>query len=402
MKKVFVGISFLFFASFSAFAQKSDGKEVVSYITNSWSDNWSIGFSGGLQSILSSASDDKRGYDASTMVWNPTYELYSTKWLTPIVGMRFGFAYGNLSENRESSWMGGHYPVPENGWKDTYLYGSLMANVVNAAVGYSDKRRFGISPYIHAGYMRILDPEANIITGKKNKELYRDREVVLGPGVFSNISLTKRLDIVIDARASLVSGRFHSSKGSWVTMPSVTVGLQYAVRQGFWRTASNIESERDEALANALAARQEAEFMMDALAKAETRIASLEADLASATITSEVVTYKDLVAKTEAAALVVKYYINSDELNFSEEHHIGELVEKNGKDKVYTLTATFDSQSKDTQADTKLSYTRAYTIKNVLIKKYGVSEANIIVNPSICAERHVDGALDRCVIIEVK
>lgn len=388
-----------------AAATAQDRRAGETYITNQWFDNWSVGVSGGVQAVVSGTKEMNKGLDFNTAVYRPTFEVTTAKWFTPIIGVRFGFQGGMLDENREPEILHNHAPLADS-WKTSYMHASILWNVVNSIFGYKETRFLaGVSPYVHGGYYRIMGADVNYITGRKDGQWYRDREMALGVGFETTFRVFPRLDVVADLRGSFYSGRFHSDNGGIVLSPSLTVGVQYTLRKGFWRNATNIVEERDAAVASALQAKNDADFARQELNRASDKILELQADLAMATFTSEVIGHEALVARTDAADLVIKYYINSHEINFSEEHHLSELANdfKAAADgKKIHLTGTLDSLSQNVKDDTKLSYVRAYAVKNMLAGKYGVAEDSIVVNPSVASEKHIDGALDRSVIIEIK
>ena len=47
-----------------------------------------------------------------------------------------------------------------------------------------------------------------------------------------------------------------------------------------------------------------------------------------------------------------------------------------------------------------LSNARANNVKKILMKDFGVKEENIIIKATVVTDKHLDGALDRCVLIE--
>jgi outer membrane protein OmpA-like peptidoglycan-associated protein len=143
-----------------------------------------------------------------------------------------------------------------------YIHGDFLWNMSNAFGGYKEKRFWDFVPYVHAGFFRSY--------GVDNVD-FADNELAMGAGLIHNLRLARRLDLVIDMRATVVNGRVHGGDGVAI-LPTVTGGL--AVDLGwpeFTRTATIVG-----ALEVAFA--EQAAILETAVAALETANASLAAD----------------------------------------------------------------------------------------------------------------------------
>lgn len=392
------------------------------YLTNLWYDNWSFGAMGGVQALVSGTGEFNRGFDLGTAMPTASIEVFTTKWFTPTIGMRAGFQGGWLKENRTPVPLYDHYQIPAEGWTQSYAHVDLLWNVINTFSGYRMKRTVNVSPYVHGGYYRIIDRDANYFTGMKNGELYRDREMAVGAGLLTTVHLGAGIDAVVDIRDALISGRYHSNEGGVVHNLTASVGLQYTIKKMYFKRARWIEKDRDSAVADAMAAqadarravaaadaaKHETHAVQSALEEAEMRIKELEGEMntpaaGGSGMTPVEISYLALKQRVENADLVLYYYINHFDLNFSEEHHLDNFVTKTlaeNPDHVFYLTGSADKQTGSYEYNIRLSAARANMVKKILMEKYGVKESNVVIKQTVVSDKHIDGALDRCVIIE--
>ena len=115
------------------------------------------------------------------------------------------------------------------------------------------------------------------------------------------------------------------------------------------------------------------------------------------------VPYEELKARADAADIVIYFYINVYKPNFSELHHLDAYVQETlqrDPDHVFYLTGSADKGTGTFERNTFLCRQRAYEIRDIRIRDYGVKENNIVIKSTIISDKHIDGALDRCVIIE--
>lgn len=103
------------------------------------------------------------------------------------------------------------------------------------------------------------------------------------------------------------------------------------------------------------------------------------------------------------ADLVLYYEINISKLNFTERHHLDEFVKETldrDPEHIFYLTGSADKGTGTFEINTRLSRERAFGIREILMNEYKVPEEQIVIKATIISDKHEDGALDRCVLIE--
>ena len=196
------------------------------YETNRFGDNWFIGAGGGVNLLWN------EGYDNVKI--GPAIDANFGKWFTPSVGMRLGYQGFNAQIWSDTpSILGPTLDTDKNLYLQKlgymYIHGDFLWNMSNAFGGYKEHRFWDFVPYVHTGYFRSY--------GLDNVN-FADNEFAMGAGLLHNLRLARRLDLIIDMRATVVNGRIHGADGIAV-LPSVTAGL--AVNVGwpeFTRTST--------------------------------------------------------------------------------------------------------------------------------------------------------------------
>ena len=230
------------------------------YETNRFGDNWFIGAGGGINVFW-----NEGGYD--NLKISPSVDANLGKWFTPTIGARVGYQgiYSQVWSDTPNI-LGASMDTDKDMYLQKfgymYVHGDFLWNMSNAFGGYKEKRFWNFVPYVHAGFFRSY--------GLDNVD-FADNEFAMGAGLVHNLRLARRLDLVIDMRATVVNGRVHGADGVAV-LPTVTGGL--AVDLGwpeFTRTATIVGAVE-------LAFAEQAAILETAVAALETANASLAAD----------------------------------------------------------------------------------------------------------------------------
>ena len=195
------------------------------YETNRFGDNWFIGAGGGINILWNE--------DYENVKISPSIDANIGKWFTPSVGMRVGYQGFSAQIWSDTPDVLGSTLDTDKGMylqKMGYMYihGDFLWNMSNAFGGYKEHRFWNFVPYIHSGFFRSY--------GLDDVE-FADNEFAMGGGLLHNLRLARRVDLMIDMRATVVNGRIHGADGVAV-LPTVTAGL--AVDLGwpeFTRTA---------------------------------------------------------------------------------------------------------------------------------------------------------------------
>ena len=394
---------------------RDDNGNIVrgAYLTNEWFDNWYIGIGGGATAAFSKINDARV---------TSQFDFSLLKWFTPSIGARFGYQgftgkeYLTIGYN---PWQINHSPLPFDGtlgsqgtmsYGMAYFHGDILWNISNAFWGYRFDRFWKASPYAHAGYVRLYDNTE----GQGFKSVNRDNEFAFGFGIYNTFRISDRLHATLDLRHYSTASRYKTLDGVRTNRVAGFVGLAYNIHRTYWNRAQSIIDDNALAKADAAAAKQALDRANADLVDLERRVAEKEAEIAAKneTLTNldnsrqvSEVPYDVLKARAEAADLVVYYYINVDKLNFSELHHLDAFVQETlnrDPDHVFYLTGSADKGTGTVQRNTYLCRSRAYGVRDILIRDYGVKESNIVIKSTIISDKHLDGALDRCVIIESK
>lgn len=381
------------------------------YITNEWYDNWSISVAGGAQTIISGFPErqNNKGFDTGTAVFTPALDIALTKWVTPATAIRVGFQGLNLRE-KYPEFNYNHYIINSDGNRNyfgqTYLHADILWSLTNFVWGYKESRFYNCTPYFHAGYLRLYDPDKGMFT-----KVYRDRELELGFGLINTLRVSKHIGINVDLRWGNFAGRYHdAADGGRVNHFTGLAGLSYTFHKWYWDRYSTavkgyedaLDAER--ALRNAsdqklAQAQKDLEDARKALADAQAAIAQRANDEAAKRPGIQ----DELLRRIANADLVLFYPINVDKLSAQELYRLDtfvKMVREQDPNHVFYLTGSADEGTGNERINTRLSHNRAHNVKKLLMSKYGIPESQIVIKAMIITDKHADGSLDRCTIFE--
>lgn len=374
-----------------------------SYLTNPWYSNWSVALQGGVQTLVSGTDEHNQGVDFGTAKLTPSFELDIAKWFTPVIGVRFAFQGVTAKEKRAdyNAWFSNHYPLKREGDCNLFnlmnLHIDLMWNFVNTIWGYRANRFYNIAPYAKLSYMRLSHPDESYFTNKS-----RDREFVFGFGLYNTFRITNALQATVDLRWGNLSGRYHDvSDGGRVQHFTAMAGVAYNIEKWYWTRSKGIEQARDAAQTEAM----QAVASLNQAKKENEELQRMIVELNSHPLQSQVVAVPttDFRERVANADLVLYYQINVSKLNFSEENHLNTYVTETlaaDPKHVFYLTGSADKGTGTLEINTRLSNERAQGVRNILMNKYNVPEDQIVIKATIVSDKHEDGGLDRCVLIE--
>ena len=349
------------------------------YETNRFGDNWFIGAGGGINLFL------QDGYDPAI---GPSIDFNFGKWFTPSVGMRMGYqgiiskVWANMPTDL------GPQRNADNGmyaqkFGYMYIHGDFLWNVSNAFSGYKETRFWNFVPYAHAGYYRSYG---------LNGLDFSSNEIAAGLGLLHNLRLADRLDLIVDMRATAVSGRVHQDNGVAI-IPSVTMGLAVDLGwPGFVRT-STIVNAIEIANAEKVAILEAAALALEAanlsLVEENEELADANDDLTKqlANLKKTEVDYSTFFEKMEPA--IVYFEIGQAVLDDKEMQHL-DFIAKNliasadKNTKIYlTLLGTADSNTGTMSRNQHLSEARAKYIYDILTTKYNISKERLIIKSEV-------------------
>jgi outer membrane protein OmpA-like peptidoglycan-associated protein len=351
------------------------------YETNAFGDNWFIGAGGGINIFYND------GYNIAIA---PSVDANFGKWFTPSVGMRIGYqGFQSKVWSETSSLLGNILDPDKNMYAQKfgymYFHGDLLWNISNALSGYKETRFWNLIPYVHTGYYRSY--------GLDNTDFY-DNEFAMGAGLLHNLRLTERLDMIIDMRATAVSGRVHQSDGLAI-LGSVTAGL--AIDLGwpaFGRTSTVLEianianAEKLAILETAAAA---LEIANETLAAQNEKLATanmnLNKDIKS--LKNQLAATADYASFFEGMEPTVYFEIGKATLSPMEMKHLefiaADLVSKADQQTqiIITVMGTADSNTGTNARNEYLSNARGQYIYDILTKDFGITPDRLEVQSEI-------------------
>ena len=364
------------------------------YLTNGLWDNWFIGAGGGVNIFFDGA------YDPGVA---PALDVTVGKWMTPSVGARIGYqGLFGTEWSRRPSVLGSEFNEEKGRYQQkfafAYLHADVMWNFTNSVFGYKEKRFWNIIPYVHVGFLRVTE------RGEAPK--WTNKEFGAGAGLLQNFRLCNRLDLTLDVRGMVASGRYHANVGGPAGEISATLGLAVDLGKNNWVRASSYHNPADqdkisasEAAAAALTAANAA------LAADKAKLEKDNAVLAAENAKLDKVV-KDALANTgleEVGPAAFYFEIGKAELSAKELKHLDYYMNNvlpNVKGKATVITGTADSNTGTAKRNEQLSKARAEYLTDLLKTKYGV-EVNTVKNAVVKAAKG-QAAFDRAVVISME
>ena len=366
------------------------------YETNRFGDNWFLGIGGGVNMYL------EDGYKGNI---GPSIDANFGKWFTPSVGMRVGYSGLNSRFwSDQPTVLGNTLDTDEDMYAQKfgfmYFHGDFLWNISNAIGGYKETRFWNFVPYIHAGYFRSdgLDEDSDFV----------DNQFAMGAGLIHNLRLVERLDLVIDMRATVLSGSVHGGSGVSL-LPSVTAGLAVDLGWPAFVRTSTVLTDMELAAADQIAAFEAAALALE-IANAELATENEMLEAANAGLKNQINKMKntppvqnvDLFNGMTAPAVyfeIGKATLSVDELAHLEfiARNILAKVEKNSK--VYlTVMGSADSNTGTAKRNKQLSEARGKYVADMLTSKYGIAQDRLVVESEVVKAK-ADPQLDRAVLI---
>ena len=350
------------------------------YATNSFGDNWFVGVGGGINMLLDNGYDVKVG---------PSLDVNFGKWFTPSVGMRAGYQGLKFDSTKDGN---------SSRYGYMYIHGDFLWNMSNALSGYKESRFWDVTPYLHAGFFRSYASD------------FADNEFATGAGILHNLQLNERIDVIIDMRATVVSGNIHGTSGPAV-LPSVTAGVAVNLGwPGFVRTSTILGAVE---AANA----EKTAILETAIVALEAANASLEAENMKLQKKNSELSRNVKQLKTEEAALEMSYEemqpitvyftIGQTVLGQLELQHLDfyarNIIEKvNGNPNAeIVVMGSADSNTGTAKRNQYLSEARGKYIVKLLSEKYGINADKVVIKSEVVKAK-ADPKMDRAVIISFK
>ena len=282
-----------------------------------------------------------------------------------------------------------------------YFHGDFLWNISNAIGGYKETRFWNFVPYIHAGYFRA--------DGLDENSDFADNQFAMGAGLIHNLRLVERLDLVIDMRATVLSGSVHGGSGVSL-LPSVTAGLAVDLGWPGFVRSSTVMAAVELAAADQIAALEAAAVALE-MSNAEFATENEMLKKANAGLKNQVNKLKNSQPAASnvdlfngMAAPAVYFEIGKATLSVDELAHLEFIaknilakVEKNSK--VYlTVMGSADSNTGTAKRNKQLSEARGKYVADMLTSKYGIAQDRLVVKSEV-VKATADPQLERAVAI---
>ena len=365
------------------------------YETNRFGDNWFIGVGGGINVFLNEGYKVKIG---------PSVDGNFGKWFTPAVGMRVGYQ-GFLSQvwSPQPGILGSTLNEDNDSYLQKigymYVHGDFLWNASDAIGGYKETRFWDLIPYLHAGYFRSY--------GVDDVDFY-DNEFAVGAGLLHQLRLARRLDLIIDMRATVVNGRVINNSGVGI-LPSVTAGLSVDLGwPEFTRTSSIIEAveianlERTAILETAIAALEVANAALEndniKLEKANKKLIKENNQLKSLPVVEETDFFTGMTPAT------IFFNIGEATLGEKEMAHLDfiarNLIAKADQDTniLITVMGSADGNTGTARRNMHLSEARGKYVFDILTTKYNISPERLTIKTEV-VKKAAKPELSRSVVI---
>ena len=386
MKRVFLSIlvtaaGLLLAASFSAKAQEPVPELLIGEVNY----NWFLEVGGGLNFTY-----DEGKFSKST----PAIEFNFGKWITPALGLRFGYhGLNNLAAYKPETWLSGKDKI-----FNTQLHLDGLWNLAGTSM-FKENRVWNPVLYLRGA---LLFPGYNKAG---------EATVGLGAGFANQFRLGKVVSLSIDVSNVTAPEKSYRVKGEgaqWVSFPSVTAGLVFNFApRGFKRPATPAPVV-DEGRLNYL--REQLNSASTRISDAEKQVINLKNQLAkyNGLVDGKTYDYKggnftESTVNTVTAMVPEILYFDLAQTKLSE-RELARLeyyaTHTFNPDQKLLITGGADAGTGSKEVNDRLSRQRAEYVRDILVKQFGYKAANIeTVADVIPSDSPIKG---RIVTIEVK
>lgn len=353
-------------------------------ITNPFWSNWFFSVGGGAQVLF--GNNDHIGKFKDRVA--PTINVSVGKWVTPGLAVRMqysGLQVKGFTHSETAPYIVGG-PRDDGSYKQRWdymnLHGDLMINLNALFGGYNPDRVYEIIPYIGAGWAHSYTrPRVDAAT--------------FNAGIINRFRLSSAVDLQLELSATGLEGKFDGERGGkrdYDGILGATLGITYYFpTRGFQRPMpqliSEIELDQMRAQMNAMAAANME--LQQQLANAQQPVEVQETE-------AVVVTDANIAPRT------VFFTIGSDRLSPQAEMNLSYLAEKMKQfpDTKYTVNGYADSATGTPSLNERLSMQRAQAVKDLLVRKYGISADRLTVAAGGGVDKFGQPILNRVVLVE--
>lgn len=347
---------------FTLSAQKVESKDAKHKVeTNMFGDNWFVSAGVGLQFF----AGEKWGTADFVDVLNPAIDVNVGKWITPGVGMRFGY-YGisgtTVTKEQNLPWVTGAYD-------DTYyerefdfgvFHADVMLDVLNMVNGYREDRLYSAVPYFGIGLMHVWESPAQT-------------QLCATAGLINKFRINEKWDFNFELRYAITNDRFDELRGGkgFDMVGGATVGVTYQFPTRGWGKAEPeivgvTRAQMQEVRDNLKDSRGENGKLKDRLAYLQ-RNPNIE---------------ERIIKEKSIVPTIFVFAFNSSKMTRLMRANVGHLAEeiKSGDpNKTYIVTGFADKETGDANWNMKLSEKRANAVFNCLVEEFGIDASRLKV-----------------------
>lgn len=353
-------------------------------LTNPFWSNWFFSVGGGAQVLY--GNGDKAGKFKDRI--SPVLNVAIGKWFTPGLGLRLqysgleakGFTYDKTAPYVTGNELGDGYYKQKFDYMN--LHGDIMFNLNALFGGYNSHRVYELIPYLGAGFTHAYTrPHVNALT--------------INAGLINRFRISSAVDINLELSATGVEGKFdgeHGGKHDYDGIFGASIGLTYRFpNRGFQRPFPQIISELE--LRNM---REQMNAMAAANLTLQQQLQEAESQPTTEVVEQEVIVDANIAPRT------VFFNIGSAEISPREAMNLSYLAEQMKKfpDTKYVVNGYADSATGTPAFNQKLSLERAQVVKDLLVKKYGISADRLKVAAGGGVDKFGQPILNRVVLVE--
>ncbi len=353
----------VFLGCFTALsAQTVENKDAKYKVeTNMFRDNWFISAGIGGQIF---AGENYGTADFVDMI-NPAVDLNVGKWITPGVGVRFGY-YGvtatSITKDPQMYWVTGAYDATnyERNFDIGVFHADVMLDLLNMIKGYRAERVYSVVPYFGLGLMSAWETPS-------------ETQLCATAGVINTFRINDRWDFNLELRSAVTNDRFDGLEGGkgFDLLLGATVGVTYQLPTVGWGKA------KPEIVG---VTRAEMEDVRDRLKDSRAKNGQLKDRLATLqrnpNIEERVIIEKKLIPT------IFVFKFNSSKMSRLMRANVGHLaaVIKDGDpNKMYIITGYADKETGNPTWNMKLSEKRAHAVYDCLVNEFGVEASKLKV-----------------------
>lgn len=414
MKKLVITLALMLSAG-AMFAQ-TDNTQTTSKVrfnhfeTNRFIDNWELSADAGVQTMYK-LPNKKDGVKLNPQGFGKDFTLdvdaYLTKWITPVFGVRLGFAGLNFTNYflTKTDQVNNNEDGTENKVNYFVIHGDFLMNLTNWICGYKADRFYNAIAFVGVGYANSSKGNDDYAYSGHNNEW------AMPVGLLNRFRLCDAWSINLELRDILVRQLFDNSdeRGAVVNdkignILSATAGLTYRFptkrdfnyfdKSAYDNKISGLEKD----LQSAQDQNSEYQKQLDKYKQAlddETR-AKNEA-LQKAAKQTPAMTNNDV-------SLSIFFPINSAKIsdkNTINVKFLANAIKASSKDKVFTVTGYADKQTGTEEGNLELSQKRAESVYNALVNE-GIDKSKLKIDYKGCSVQPFEGkaCLNRVAVIQ--